>query len=107
MFIKDKTNILLDEKLYFYPFLPFISNDKETNWKLKYIRISAEEVLFNNTNSNEELIIILSGAGIITMDMETTRIKTGDLIHIKKNTTHSIENIDAQEMLHFIRITVR
>jgi quercetin dioxygenase-like cupin family protein len=108
MFIKDldKANILLDERFYFYPLLPFISENQEANWKLKYIKISAEEVLFNNTNNNEELVIVLSGSGVITIDLKTTRIKTGDLIHIKKNTTHSVENVDPKELLYCVRIAV-
>lgn len=102
----DQNNFLLDEKFYFYPLVPFIKDGIKNEWKIEHIKIAAEEVLFNNTKDNAELIIVLSGSGGISIDGDCSLIKTGDLVHFPKNTVRSIANADLEELLHVILITI-
>ncbi|MCT4635004.1 MAG: cupin domain-containing protein [Rickettsiales bacterium] len=105
MFIQNKDSFFLDENFYFNQFIPFINKEKENEWKINYLKIKTNEVLFHNTKDNDELIVILSGNGGITMNKESTLTKTGDLVHFPKNTIRSIANIKKED-LHVIIITI-
>lgn len=105
MFIQNKDSFFLDEKFYFNQFIPFIDKKEESDWKIKYLKIRTNEVLFHNTNDNDELIIILSGNGGITINGESSLTNTGDIVHCPKNTIRSIANIKNED-LHAIIITI-
>lgn len=105
MFLQNQSSFILDENFYFNHFMPFITEGKDNEWKIKYLKIKTNEVLFRNTNNNDELIIVLSGNGGITVNGEGSLIKTGDLIHLYKNTIYSIANIKKEE-LHVVFITI-
>lgn len=109
MFLKNlnQYNFLLAEHFNFYPLMPFITESKNHTWKMEHFEIDANEVIFSNTGSAEEIVIVISGCGGMTMNGETSSlIKTGDLIHISKNTIRSFANINEEEPLQVVCISI-
>lgn len=102
----NNTDFLLAENFSFHQMMPFISEGVKSEWKLEHLKIFSEEVLFNNTGNNAELIIILSGSGGISIDGSSSIVKAGDLIHFPKNIIRSIANVNSEEVLHAILITI-
>lgn len=105
MFLENQNSFLLDENLYFNQFMPFITEGKDNEWKIKHLKIKTDEVLFQNLKNNDELIVILSGKGGITINGESSLIKTGDLVHFSKNAVCSIANIEKED-IHVVSITI-
>ena len=99
-------NFLLAEYFNFHPLMPFINNGKNNEWNIKFLKIGGNEVVFDNTNNNEELVIVISGCGGVTLNGESSIVKAGDLICIPKNTVRSIANINNEELLQVVSITI-
>ena len=74
-------------------------------FKMEFVKIRAEEVIFRSTKNTEELIIVVGGSGGITINGESKLIKTGDVIYIPKNVVRSIANINQEELLQVILLT--
>lgn len=104
---KNLNNFLLAEHFNFRPILSFIKEKDEQQWKIEYIKIEANKVIFNNTNNSEEIVIVIGGFGGITIDGEiSSLIKIGDIIHFQKNVIRSVANVNDDELLEVIFITI-
>ncbi len=108
MFLQNsnKYNFILTKQCNFHTLIPFISEGEKHHWSVEYIKIAANEVVFNNTKNSEEIIIVIGGSGGATINGEGALIKAGNIIHFRKNTIRSLANVDEKELLQVICITI-
>ncbi|MGB4190977.1 MAG: hypothetical protein WBJ81_00300 [Rickettsiales bacterium] len=80
---------------------------KEKDWecKIEFFVIRANEVISTKTK-NAELIIVAGGSGGVIIKGESNLIKTGDIIYVPENSLRSVANINYNELLQIVLITV-
>ena len=106
MYKINKDNLEFKKGENIYQIADLLNNDKSKDFDFSACirRLKAGDSSQKHSHKNsEELIYILSGTGILSIEDETSQIKKGDFIVIPKESPHFIEN-DGDEQIEIIAI---
>ncbi|HAI41092.1 MAG TPA: mannose-6-phosphate isomerase, partial [Maribacter sp.] len=77
----------------------------ELQYKLKRIIINpSHRISYQSHDKRNEIWVVVSGHGEITLDDKVSPVKYGSIISIPKGTKHRIENTNKNQCLIFVEV---
>tara|TARA_B100000282_G_scaffold296860_1_gene280562 strand:+ start:3228 stop:3572 length:345 start_codon:yes stop_codon:yes gene_type:complete len=77
----------------------------EESYKVKKIVVNPlSRISYQSHKFRDEIWVIVSGSGLITIDEKQSTVKYGSVVSIPKNSKHRIENDNKDKNLVFIEV---
>jgi mannose-6-phosphate isomerase-like protein (cupin superfamily) len=76
----------------------------DTFWGSAVASVRPGEATTPHSHDEDETFIIMRGAGEITVDGVSERIRYGDVVYLPRNSRHTIRNVSGVDTLDFITI---
>tara|TARA_X000001388_G_scaffold41766_2_gene29396 strand:- start:519 stop:890 length:372 start_codon:yes stop_codon:yes gene_type:complete len=77
----------------------------ELQYKLKRIIVNPNHrISYQSHEKRNEIWVVVSGKGVVTIDDRESPVKYGSIISIPKETKHRIENTNKHQCLIFIEV---